>query len=87
LPFRNISTTEAAYYAKNLATKEALLGYARHDLARALMVIDTRTAAYTRRFAQRGGTAPDRPFTYSRSSRASGKRCGLAGARSAACCP
>lgn len=76
LPFRHISTTEAAYYAKNLATnlplllarsrelKEALLGYARHDLAHALMVIDTRIAAYARRLAQLGGTAPDGPFAY-----------------------
>ena len=76
LPFRNISTTEAAYYAKNLASnlplllersralKDVLLGYARDDLAHALMIIDTRIAAYTKRLAQLGGAAPDRAFSY-----------------------
>ncbi len=77
LPFRNISKTEAAYYAKNLATnlplllarsralKEVLLGYAQRDLAHALMIMDTRIAAYTKRIAQLAGTAADRPFSYS----------------------
>ncbi|MEO7734884.1 MAG: hypothetical protein ABIY55_28270 [Kofleriaceae bacterium] len=76
LPFRNISTTEAAYYAKNLATnlplllarsrelRDHLLACARLDLAHALMLIDTRIAAYTRRLAQLAGTTTDQPFSY-----------------------
>ena len=76
LPFRTITPAEATHYARNMAAKlprllersralkDALLGGARHDLAHALMLIDTRIAAYTRRLAQLAGTTSDHPFSY-----------------------
>ncbi|MEO7733808.1 MAG: hypothetical protein ABIY55_22780, partial [Kofleriaceae bacterium] len=68
LPFRSVSASEAARYAKNVATvlprllarnrelKDDLLNRTRQDLAHALMLIDTRTAAYAWRLAQLAGT-------------------------------